>query len=426
MSDLAEAQSANSPQPYFEKLFLLMAEKNASDIFISAGTPIHIKIHGRTLPINSQRMTPHTVFEIVKEMITPEQMAKLERDRELNLSHGLPDIGNFRVNLFWQRDSMAVVVRFIQGHIPELSTLGLPPVLAEYVMKRRGLILVVGATGSGKSTTLASMLDHRNTYASGHILTVEDPIEYLFKHKKSIVNQREIGLDTRDWSNALRNAMRQAPDCILIGEIRDRESMEAALAYAQTGHLCLSTLHANNAHHALSRIMSFFPMESRSLIHLDLSASLRCIISQRLVARPDGTRVPAVEILNNERHVAELIQRGRLSEIKEAMEKSTARGSQTFEQDLFRLYKQDVITLEEALSHADSPTNLQWIINNDEFTRDVANSAGQPVKLVTEIEDDDPGDASDVSFHEFDLGDAKKPDDDAPEFHENGAGNQPA
>lgn len=427
MSDNAETQSGKQQQPYFEKLFLLMAEKNASDIFISAGTPIHIKIHGRTMPINQQLMTPHTVFEIIKELLTPEQIARLERDRELNLSRGIRDVGNFRINIFWQRDSIAVVVRFVQGHIPELSTLGLPPVLAEYVMKRRGLILVVGATGSGKSTTLASMLDHRNTYASGHILTVEDPIEYLFKHKKSIVNQREIGLDTRDWNNALRNAMRQAPDCILIGEIRDRESMEAALAYSQTGHLCLSTLHANNAHHALSRIMSFFPMESRSLIHLDLSASLRCIISQRLVSRPDGTRVPAVEILNNERHIAELIQRGRLTEIREAMEKSTARGSQTFEQDLFRLYRQDIITLDEALSHADSPTNLQWIINNDEFTRDVTNSAGQPVKLVTEIEDDDPGSGADVSFHEFDLAASRKEEDDAPAYAAGGeTGSKPA
>ncbi|MCK0512974.1 PilT/PilU family type 4a pilus ATPase [Aromatoleum buckelii] len=351
----------------FDKLFQLMAEKLASDIFISAGAPIHIKIQGVTMPINQQVMEPPMIKRMIYEMMTPEQIDTFERVRELNLSFGRRELGNFRVNLFWQRHSIGIVVRYIQGDIPTLDSLGLPPVLAEVVTEKRGLVLVVGATGSGKSTTLASMIDHRNLNRSGHILTVEDPIEYLFKHRKSIVNQREVGIDTHSWHDALRNAMRQAPDCILIGEIRDRETMQAALAYSQTGHLCLATLHANNAYHALNRIVNFFPLENRSLLFLDLAVALKCIVSQRLVRKPDGVRVPAVEILMNTRHVAELIERGELNEVKEAMQQSLAPGSQTFEQDLYRLYHEGTVTFEEALANADSPTNLSWLINNAQF-----------------------------------------------------------
>ncbi|MEY2632914.1 MAG: hypothetical protein RIR00_1568, partial [Pseudomonadota bacterium] len=231
-----------------DKLFQLMAEKKASDLFISAGTAIHIKIQGNTLPVNQQVMTPEMIDKIIEELLTPSQLKTFEIGMELNLSFGVPQFGNFRINLFRQKGSTAVVVRFIPGVIPELAGLGLPPVLSELIMEKRGLILVVGSTGSGKSTTLASMLDYRNATRTGHILTVEDPIEFLFKHKKSIVNQREVGMDTVDWHAALKNAMRQAPDCILIGEIRDRETMGAALSYAQTGHLCLGTLHANNSY----------------------------------------------------------------------------------------------------------------------------------------------------------------------------------
>jgi ABC-type cobalamin/Fe3+-siderophores transport system ATPase subunit len=245
-------------------------------------------------------------------------------------------------------------------------------VLADLVMERRGLILIVGATGSGKSTTLASMLDHRNTLCSGHILTIEDPIEYLFRHKKSLVNQREIGMDTLGWENALKNAMRQAPDCILIGEIRDRETMQAAIAYAQTGHLCLGTLHANNSYHALNRAINFFPLDSRGALYMDLSVSLKAIVSQRLVKKKDGKLTPAVEVLLNSYHVQELIEAGDVPALKEAMEQSLAPGSQTFEQDLFRLYRNDVITLQEALLNADSPTNLSWLINNHEATGNLA------------------------------------------------------
>ena len=385
-----------------DKLFQLMAEKNASDIFISAGAPIHIKIEGNAVPVNQQVMDPSMIQRMVYEMMAAEQIAQFERDKELNLSFGRRDLGNFRVNVFYQRNTIGVVVRFIQGDIPKLGNLGLPEVLSEIVLEKRGLVLVVGATGSGKSTTMAAMLDHRNENRTGHILTVEDPIEYLFKHKRSVVNQREIGLDTKGWHEALKNAMRQAPDCILIGEIRDRETMQAALAYAQTGHLCVATLHANNAYHALNLIVNFFPLENRPLLYLDLAVALKAVISQRLVRKTDGKRIPAVEILMNTRHVAELVERGDLSEIKEAMEQSLAPGSQTFEQDLYRLYKEGTISLEEALSHADSPTNLSWLINNSEF------GASKPSKPIDEtrapvIELDSGDGDGEASFKEFTL-----------------------
>ena len=347
-----------------DKLFQLMAEKQASDIFISAGAPIHIKIQGNTLPVNQQIMDPAMIDKIAGELMTPEQVKVFEATMEMNLSFGVPRVGNFRVNLFRQRASISIVVRYIQGNIPPLDTLGLPTVLADLIMEKRGLILIVGATGSGKSTTIASMLDHRNANRSGHILTIEDPIEFLFRHKKSIVNQRELGMDTLGWESALKNAMRQAPDCILIGEIRDKETMQAAIAYAQTGHLCLATLHANNSYHALNRIINFFPLESRTSLFLDLAASLKAVVSQRLVKKPDGQRIPTAEVLLNTRHVQELIERGEVLVIKEAMEQSLAPGSQTFEQDLFRLYREGAITLDEALGNSDSPNNLAWLINN--------------------------------------------------------------
>jgi len=350
-----------------DKLFQLMAEKQASDIFISAGVPINIKIQGNTMPVNQQVMDPAMVEKIAFELMTPDQIKTFEATMEMNLSFGVPQIGNFRINLFRQRGSISIVIRYILGNIPPLDTLQLPPILADLIMEKRGLMLIVGSTGSGKSTTIASMLDHRNANRSGHILTIEDPIEFLFRHKKSIVNQRELGMDTLGWEPALKNAMRQAPDCILIGEIRDKETMQAAIAYAQTGHLCLGTLHANNSYHALNRIINFFPLESRTSLYLDLSVSLKAIISQRLVKKPDGKRTPAAEVLLNTRHIQELIERGEVVAIKEAMEQSLAPGSQTFEQDLFRMFRDGIITLDEALANADSPTNLSWLINNSEF-----------------------------------------------------------
>jgi twitching motility protein PilU len=351
-----------------DKLFQLMAEKQASDIFISAGVPIHIKIQGNTLPVNQQVMDSAMIEKIAFELMSPDQLKTFEATMEMNLSFGVPHVGNFRINIFRQRASISIVVRYILGNIPELNTLMLPSILGELIMEKRGLMLIVGSTGSGKSTTIASMLDYRNANRSGHILTIEDPIEFLFKHKKSIVNQREIGMDTLGWDMALKNAMRQAPDCILIGEIRDKETMQAAIAYAQTGHLCLGTLHANNSYHALNRIINFFPLESRTSLYLDLSVSLKAIISQRLVKKPDGKRTPAAEVLLNTRHIQELIERGEVIAVKEAMEQSLAPGSQTFEQDLFRLYRDGIITLDEALGNADSPTNLSWLINNSEIS----------------------------------------------------------
>jgi twitching motility protein PilU len=351
-----------------DKLFQLMAEKQASDIFISAGVPIHIKIQGNTVPVNQQMMDSAMIEKIAFELMSPDQLKTFEATMEMNLSFGVPQVGNFRINIFRQRASISIVVRYILGNIPELNTLMLPSILSELIMEKRGLMLIVGSTGSGKSTTIASMLDHRNANRSGHILTIEDPIEFLFKHKKSIVNQREIGMDTLGWDMALKNAMRQAPDCILIGEIRDKETMQAAIAYAQTGHLCLGTLHANNSYHALNRIINFFPLESRTSLYLDLSVSLKAIVSQRLVKKPDGKRTPAAEVLLNTRHIQELIERGEVIAVKEAMEQSLAPGSQTFEQDLFRLYRDGIITLDEALANADSPTNLSWLINNSEIT----------------------------------------------------------
>ena len=382
-----------------DKLFQLMSEKHASDIFISAGAPIHIKIQGNTIPVNQQVMLPDMIEKIAFELMSPDQIKTFEATMEMNLSFGVPQVGNFRVNIFRQRGSISIVIRFILGNIPTLESLGLPTVLGDMIMEKRGLILIVGATGSGKSTTIASMLDYRNANRSGHILTVEDPIEFLFKHKKSIVNQREIGMDTADWHSALKNAMRQAPDCILIGEIRDRETMQAAIAYAQTGHLCLATLHANNSYHALNRIISFFPLENRPALYLDLSVSLRAIVSQRLVKKPDGKRTPTAEVLLNTRHIAELIEKGEIQGIKDAMEQSLAPGSQTFEQDLFRLYRDGVITLDEALVNADSPTNLSWLINNSEMS----GPSGKEEKRQDVALEFDSTNEGGASFKEFTL-----------------------
>ena len=363
---------------FIEKLLQLMAEKKASDIFISAGSPISIKIQGNLIPVNPANMDAEQTKKIVYEMLTPAQIATFEKEQELNFSKPMAGLGNFRVNVFWQKGSTACVIRYITSDIPKIADLSLPHVLSTLVMEKRGLILVVGATGSGKSTTLASMLDYRNSIQAGHILTIEDPVEYVFTPKKSIFNQREVGNDTRSFHDALRNAMRQAPDCILIGEIRDLETMRMALTYALSGHLCLATLHANNAYQAMNRVISFFPLEVRPMLLQDLSVSLKAVISQRLIKTVDGGRVPAVEVLLNTRNVQELIEKGEITEIKEAMEKSMSPGSQTFEQDLFRLVRQGKITTDEALANADSATNLGLLLGNSGIMPAMTERAKQP------------------------------------------------
>jgi twitching motility protein PilU len=346
-----------------KRLFQIMADKKASDIFMSVGAPINIKINGVAVPVNQAIMTAQSVQQLLYEILTERQIKEYEEEMELNTAFAMEGVGAFRISAFRQKGSPAVVVRFIPGSIPALDTLGLPEVLKEVIMQKRGLILVVGATGSGKSTSLSAMLDFRNERKSGHILTLEDPVEFIFTNKKSIVNQREVGTDTKAYEVALRNALRQAPDCILIGEIRDKQTMSAALAYAQSGHLVLATLHANNSYHAMNRIINFYPLENRPSLLLDLSASLQAVISQRLVRTKTGQRSAAVEVLLNTRHIAELIEKGEINEIKDALEKSMAPGSQTFEQALFKIFMEGKITQDEAMTNADSATNMLWLIN---------------------------------------------------------------
>jgi len=346
-----------------EKVLRLMADKNASDVYLSANTPILIRINGQIMHLSDQELAPAQIRQLLGELLSPQQFEEFDETGELNLSVSLPGIGSFRMSAFRQRGTMAAVFRCIPFDIPSLDSLGLPPLLSTLVLEKRGLILMVGATGTGKSTTLASMLEWRNQQATGHILTIEDPIEFLFSNKKSVVNQREVGRDCETLQVALKNALRQAPDCILIGEIRDRETMTAAISYALSGHLVLATLHANNSYHAMNRIISFYPLENRPTLLLDLSAALQAIISQRLVRTKSGTRKAAVEVMLNTRHISELIEKGDINEIKDAMEKSMAPGSQTFEQSLFKMFMEGLITQDECMANADSPTNMLWLIN---------------------------------------------------------------
>lgn len=360
-----------------ERVLRLMAEKNASDVYLSANTPILIKIHGQILQLSDQVLTTGQTRQLLAELVTPQHLEELDETGELNIGIGINQVGSFRLSAFRQRGSIAAVFRCIPHVIPALDTLGVPETLSTLVLEKRGLILMVGATGTGKSTTLASMLEWRNQQVTGHILTIEDPIEFLFTNKKSIVNQREVGRDTQTMQTALKNALRQAPDCILIGEIRDRETMTMAISYALSGHLVLATLHANNSYHALGRILSFYPPEARPTLLSDLASGLRAIVSQRLLRANSGGRVPAVEVLQNTKLIAELIDKGDLSGVKEAVEKSMAVGSQTFEQDIARLITEGVITRDEGLTHADSPTNLMWRLQNDEAPVSRAGGAGK-------------------------------------------------
>jgi twitching motility protein PilU len=350
----------------FNEYLQFMVAKDASDIYLSTAAPPSAKIHGQLMPIEPDPLPNDRVKEIAWSMMDAGQRTAFECKPEMNLALSLPGIGRFRVNIFKQRGQVSMVVRNIKTVIPSKESLGLPPILSDLIMSKRGLILFVGATGSGKSTSLAALMDYRNTNSAGHIITIEDPIEYVHQHKKSIVNQREIGMDTDNYHDALKNTLRQAPDVILIGEVRERETMEHAIAFAETGHLCLSTLHANNANQALDRIINFFPEDRRNQLLLDLSLNLRAFISQRLVPTTDGKRTAAIEILIGTPLVCELIKRGEISGIKELMQKSENLGMQTFDGALYRLYKNDRITLDEALRNADSANNLRLRISLDE------------------------------------------------------------
>jgi twitching motility protein PilU len=336
----------------------LMVDKNASDLFFYVGTPVHIKIGGVVRPVGNKPIAPGGVREIAYSVMKDDQIKDFEHQWESNFAIPLPGVGRFRANVFRQRGEVGMVIRYVKGEIPQVEELGLPPLLKQLVMEKRGLVLMVGSTGSGKSTTLAAMIDHRNSSSPGHILTIEDPIEFTHPHKKSVVGQREVGIDTHSYENALKSALREAPDVILIGEVREREIMRFALSYAETGHLCLSTLHSNNANGALERIVNFFPEDARSQLLMDLSLNLRAIVSQRLIKSLSGGLVPAVEVLLNTPYIADLIQKGKIDYIKDAMEQATESGMQTFDQALFKLYKEGKISKEEAIKNADSRNNV--------------------------------------------------------------------
>ncbi len=370
-----------------ERILRLMAEKRASDVYLSANAPAMIKINGQTVPINNQLLPSDATRTLLAEVLPAHRMDELDTTGELNMAYAVEGAGNFRFSAMRQRGTIAAVIRYIASEIPALSTLQVPMILADLIMEKRGLLLMVGSTGAGKSTTLAAMMDHRNETMTGHILTIEDPVEFIFRNKKSVVNQREVGSDTQSLQTALKNALRQAPDVILIGEIRDRETMSAAIAYAQSGHLCLATMHANNSYQALNRVLSFYPVEVRPTMLGDLAAALKAVVSQRLLRTVAGSRAPAVEVMLNTKLISELIEKGDFSGVKEAMEKSMAEGSQTFEQDIARLIVDGIVDKKEGMAYADSPTNLQWRLQNSQQdqARALANDGDTDIDL-----DDEP------------------------------------
>jgi twitching motility protein PilU len=337
----------------------LMVKKSASDLFFSAGTSPHIKIEGVTMPVKAPALQAHETKALAYSVMTQKQIAQFESSLEMNLSVTFRELGRFRINVYQQRGDVAMVVRYLKAKIPSFEQLSLPPILGGLIMLKRGLILIVGAAGSGKSTTMASMINYRNESCTGHILCVEDPLEFVHSHQQSVVDQREVGVDTLSYAEALKNAMRESPDVIAIGEIRDRETMQHAIAYADTGHLCVSTLHANNANQAIERIINFFPEDARRGLLMDLSLNLRAVVSQRLIPGTSAAAVPAVEVMLVSPLISDLIQNGRVDEIKDVMARSTELGMATFDQSLYTLWEQGKITLEEALHNADSLTDLK-------------------------------------------------------------------
>jgi len=365
----------------------LLARNDGSDLYLSTGAPPCAKFQGVLKPINKEVLTPGRVADIANEIMDSEQRNTFEVELEMNLALSIPGAGRFRINIFRQRNEVSIVARNITTDIPKFDDLRLPPILKDIVEAKRGLILFVGATGSGKSTSLAALIDHRNASSGGHIITIEDPVEYVHKHKKCIINQREVGVDTRSFHNALINTLRQAPDVILIGEIRDRETMEHALAFAETGHLAISTLHANNSNQALERIVNLFPEERRAQLLMGLGQNLRAFVSQRLIPTIDGKRCAAVEVLLGTKTIEELIIKGRFDEIKEIMEKSENLGMQTFDAALFKLFKEGRISEDQALSNADSANNLRLRIKLDRKSGAHSNAVEQAQKDIEEDED---------------------------------------
>ena len=361
-------------------LLRLMLSRRASDLFITAGFPPAVKVDGKIAPVTNQTLTPTHTREFAKAIMTERQWNDFERHHEANFAIAPVEIGRFRVNAFVQQGRIGLVLRTITTKIPKFEELNLPPILRDIAMTKRGLVIFVGGTGSGKSTSLAAMVGHRNEYAQDHIITVEDPVEFVHEHKKSIITQREIGIDTDDWFSALKNTLRQAPDVILIGEIRDRETMEYAVTFAETGHLCLTTLHANSTNQAIDRIINFFPEDARQQLLMDLSLNLRAFISQRLIAKKGSTgRIAAIEILLNSPLVADLIFKGQIGDIKEVMSRSRENGMQTFDQSLFDLYEAGLITYEDALRNADSVNDLRLRIKlqgQEARDRDVMSGTG--------------------------------------------------
>ncbi len=374
--------------PWLETL----AKHGGSDLYLSTGAPPCAKFQGKLKPVAKEVMGPGEIKEIAYEIMDETQQEEFELELEMNLAITIPQVGRFRINIFVQRNEVGIVARNIVTEIPKAADLNLPPILTDTIMAKRGLILMVGATGSGKSTTLAALIDHRNSNSSGHIITIEDPVEFVHKHKKCIVNQREVGVDTRNWHAALKNTLRQAPDVILIGEIRDRETMEHALAFAETGHLAISTLHANNSNQALDRIINFFPEERRPQLLMDLSSNLRAFVSQRLIPTTDGKRCAAIEILLGTPTISELILRGEFESIKEIMEKSNELGMQTFDQALVKLYKEGRISMEEALKNADSENTVRLTLKLSGDVPSTSSSGGLSLEL--EQEEPDESDAA--------------------------------
>lgn len=346
-------------QPYLK----LMSEQHASDMYFTTGAPVSVRIEGKMQPVGKSMLTPGMTKKLAYDLLTPAQIQDFERNLEMNMGMSYTDLGRFRVNIYMQRGEVSMVIRYIKADIPTIEELGLPKIYKKMISQKKGLVLVVGATGMGKSTSLASMIDHRNENEAGHILTIEDPIEFMFHHKKSIVGQREIGLDTLSFDNALREAMRETPDVIMIGEARDSETMQSALRYADTGHLCLTTLHATNASQTLDRIVHFFPNEAHNQILMDLSLNLNAILAQRLVPTTDGKRIVAVEVMVNTPYISQLIRDGSFNEIKDIMEKNADEGMKTFDQSLYDLFKARKIDLKTALANADSSSELEWKIN---------------------------------------------------------------